>query len=30
VFGAVLLPTSMVVFSWVLRRTKVTGTLTHS
>ena len=30
VFGAALLPTSMVVFSWVLRRTKVTGTLTHS
>ena len=30
VFGAVLLPVSMLVFSWVLRRTKVTGTLTHS
>ena len=30
VFGAVLLPVSMVVFSWVLRRTKITGTLTHS
>lgn len=29
VFGAVLLPISMLVFSWVLRRTKVTGTLTH-
>jgi ABC-2 type transport system permease protein len=28
-FGAVLLPCSMLVFSWVLRRTKVTGTLTH-
>lgn len=30
VFGAVLLPISMLVFSWVLRRTKITGTLTHS
>lgn len=30
VFAAVLLPSSMLVFSWVLRRTKVTGTLTHS
>jgi ABC-2 type transport system permease protein len=30
VFGAILLPISMLVFSWVLRRTKVTGTLTHS
>lgn len=29
-FGGVLLPSSMLVFSWVLRRTKVTGTLTHS
>jgi ABC-2 type transport system permease protein len=29
-FGAVLLPVSMAVFSWVLRRTKITGTLTHS
>jgi ABC-2 type transport system permease protein len=30
VFGAVLLPISMAIFSWVLRRTKITGTLTHS
>jgi len=29
-FGAVLLPVSVLVFSWVLSRTKVTGTLTHS
>jgi ABC-2 type transport system permease protein len=29
-FGAALLPTSMVAFSWALRRTKITGTLTHS
>jgi ABC-2 type transport system permease protein len=29
-FAAVLLPSSMLVFSWVLGRTKVTGTLTHS
>jgi ABC-2 type transport system permease protein len=29
-FGALLLPLSVVVFSWVLRRTKITGTLTHS
>jgi ABC-2 type transport system permease protein len=28
-FSAVLLPFSMAVFSWVLRRTKTTGTLTH-
>jgi ABC-2 type transport system permease protein len=28
-FGAVMLPCSMVVFSWVLLRTKITGTLTH-
>lgn len=28
-FGAVLLPCSILVFSWVLRRTKMTGTLTH-
>jgi ABC-2 type transport system permease protein len=26
----VLLPVSMVVFAWALRRTKITGTLTHS
>jgi hypothetical protein len=30
VFTGVLLPFSVFVFSWVLRRTKVTGTLTHS
>ncbi len=29
-FGAVLLPSSMIAFSWALRRTKITGTLTHS
>lgn len=29
-FAGVLLPSSVLVFSWVLRRTKVTGTLTHS
>lgn len=28
-FAAVLLPISFAVFSWALRRTKVTGTLTH-
>lgn len=28
-FAAVLLPLSMAVFSWALRRTKITGTLTH-
>jgi ABC-2 type transport system permease protein len=28
-FAAALLPVSLVVFSWALRRTKVTGTLTH-
>jgi ABC-2 type transport system permease protein len=28
-FAAVLLPVSMVVFGWALRRTKITGTLTH-
>jgi ABC-2 type transport system permease protein len=28
-FSAVLLPFSMAVFSWALRRTKTTGTLTH-
>jgi len=30
VFGAILLPASMVCFAWTLRRTKTTGTLTHS
>jgi ABC-2 type transport system permease protein len=29
VFAAVLLPISVIVFSWALRRTKITGTLTH-
>jgi ABC-2 type transport system permease protein len=29
-FGAVLMPVSIVLFSWTLRRTKTTGTLTHS
>ena len=29
-FGAILLPASMVAFAWALRRTKTTGTLTHS
>ena len=29
VFAAVLLPISFAVFSWALRRTKITGTLTH-
>jgi len=28
-FAAVLLPASVVIFSWSLRRTKITGTLTH-
>jgi ABC-2 type transport system permease protein len=29
IFAAILLPLSFVVFAWALRRTKVTGTLTH-
>jgi len=29
-FAAVLLPLSMSVFAWALRRTKITGTLTHN
>ena len=29
IFAAVLLPASFVAFSWALRRTKITGTLTH-
>ncbi|HEV2388549.1 MAG TPA: ABC transporter permease [Candidatus Acidoferrales bacterium] len=29
IFAAVLLPVSFAVFAWALRRTKVTGTLTH-
>jgi ABC-2 type transport system permease protein len=28
-FAVVLLPVSLAVFSWALRRTKITGTLTH-
>jgi hypothetical protein len=28
-FAVVLLPLSMAVFRWSLRRTKATGTLTH-
>jgi ABC-2 type transport system permease protein len=29
-FAAILLPASGVAFSWALRRTKMTGTLTHN
>ena len=29
-FAAVLLPLSMAIFAWSLRRTKITGTLSHS
>jgi ABC-2 type transport system permease protein len=29
VFAAILLPVSFAIFSWALRRTKITGTLTH-
>jgi ABC-2 type transport system permease protein len=29
-FAAVLLPLSMSIFAWSLRRTKITGTLSHS
>ena len=29
IFAALLLPMSVIVFSWALRRTKITGTLTH-
>ena len=29
IFAAILIPLSFAVFSWALRRTKVTGTLTH-
>jgi len=28
-FAAILLPVSFAIFSWALRRTKITGTLTH-
>lgn len=30
IFAAVLLPISFAAFAWALRRTKITGTLTHS
>lgn len=29
VFAAILIPASFLVFAWALRRTKITGTLTH-
>jgi ABC-2 type transport system permease protein len=29
IFAAILLPASFLIFSWSLRRTKITGTLTH-
>jgi ABC-2 type transport system permease protein len=29
IFAAILLPVSFATFSWALRRTKITGTLTH-
>jgi len=29
IFAVVLLPLSSFVFAWALRRTKITGTLTH-
>jgi hypothetical protein len=29
IFAIVLLPLSSLVFAWALRRTKITGTLTH-
>ena len=29
IFAAILIPASFAVFAWALRRTKVTGTLTH-
>jgi hypothetical protein len=29
-FAAILLPASAVTFAWALRRTKMTGTLTHT
>jgi len=28
-FAVILLPLSGVIFAWALRRTKITGTLTH-
>ena len=29
IFAVILIPLSFVVFAWALRRTKITGTLTH-
>jgi hypothetical protein len=29
VFAAILIPSWFIVFAWSLRRTKITGTLTH-
>lgn len=29
IFAAILLPLSFTIFAWALRRTKITGTLTH-
>jgi ABC-2 type transport system permease protein len=29
IFAAILIPVSIAVFGWALRRTKITGTLTH-
>jgi ABC-2 type transport system permease protein len=29
IFAAILIPLSFLVFAWALRRTKITGTLTH-
>jgi ABC-2 type transport system permease protein len=29
IFAVILIPASFVAFSWALRRTKITGTLTH-
>jgi hypothetical protein len=29
IFAVVSIPASFVVFAWALRRTKITGTLTH-
>jgi ABC-2 type transport system permease protein len=29
IFAAILIPLSFVIFAWALRRTKITGTLTH-
>ena len=29
IFASILIPLSFAVFAWALRRTKITGTLTH-